>query len=199
MSPSLRGSWPFRSSCPPTAPFYWTQDLAVQRKPVRPIGGPALREAAGPAWHAKCSRALVLAAWPDLGADGNRGVPTAASIASADEVWALRCGRMDRPDPFGWLGSVIEGQFAVEAIAGEGAFGIVYRGTHLGFEAPVAIKCLKMPADLQPEQRQAFLATFRAEARLLHRLSRRTTGIVQALDVGVATSPTGAWTPYTVM
>src|SRR5262245_5003887 len=106
---------------------------------------------------------------------------------------------MSRTDPFGWVGSAIDGQFSVEAVAGEGAFGIVYRGSHLGLEVPVAIKCLKIPADLTEAQRNGFVATFRAEARLLHRLSRRTTGIVQALDVGVATAPSGAWTPYLVM
>jgi len=46
---------------------------------------------------------------------------------------------MDRPDPFGWLGSVIEGQFAVEAIAGEGAFGIA---------SFWAVECLARGGDL---------------------------------------------------
>lgn len=106
---------------------------------------------------------------------------------------------MQTGDPFGWVGSIIDGQFAVEAPAGEGAFGIVYRGRHLGFDVPVAIKCLKIPADLGPEQREEFLARFREEARLLHRLSRRTMGIVQALDIGAAAAPSGQWAPYIVM
>src|SRR5689334_12391727 len=106
---------------------------------------------------------------------------------------------MQASDPFGWVGSVIDGQFAVEALAGEGAFGVVYRGRHLGFDAPVAIKCLKIPTGLSSEQQDEFLAKFRAEARLLHQLSRRTMGIVQALDIGAAAAPKGPWTPYIVM
>ena len=106
---------------------------------------------------------------------------------------------MHTGDPFGWVGSIIDGQFAVEAPAGEGAFGIVYRGRHLGFDVPIAIKCLKIPADLNAEGREDFLAKFREEARLLHRLSRRTMGIVQALDIGAAAAPSGQWAPYIVM
>ncbi|KYF92017.1 hypothetical protein BE20_01735 [Sorangium cellulosum] len=102
-------------------------------------------------------------------------------------------------DPFGWVGSTIGGKLLVDAVAGEGAFGVVYRATHLGFQEQVAVKCLKIPADLSLEERGALLDTFEREARLLHRLSRRTTGIVQALDVAAATSPEGHWTPYLVM
>ncbi|AUX39693.1 protein kinase [Sorangium cellulosum] len=102
-------------------------------------------------------------------------------------------------DHFGWVGATIDGQFAVEAVAGEGGFGVVYRGTHLAFEAPIAVKCLKIPSDLGEDGRAALLARFRAEARLLHRLSRLTTGVAQALHVGAATAPSGRWAPYIVM
>jgi class 3 adenylate cyclase/tetratricopeptide (TPR) repeat protein len=106
---------------------------------------------------------------------------------------------MQLTDPFGWVGTTIDGQFVVEAVAGEGAFGVVYRGTHIGLDAPIAIKCLKLPGELSKEEQQSFLGTFRDEARILHRLSRRTLGIVQALDVGAAGAPSGQWTPYTIM
>ncbi|XXX76872.1 tetratricopeptide repeat protein [Sorangium sp. So ce134] len=102
-------------------------------------------------------------------------------------------------DPFGWVGTTMGGKLLVDAVAGEGAFGVVYRATHLGFQEQVAVKCLKIPANLSLEERASLLDTFEREARLLHRLSRRTTGIVQALDVSAATSPAGHWTPYIVM
>ncbi len=106
---------------------------------------------------------------------------------------------MQTPDPFGWVGAILDDQFEVESVAGEGSFGVVYRATHLALDVPVAIKCLKVPFGLPEDERPAVLATFRGEARLLHQLSRRSSGIVQALAVGAATSPSHVWTPYIVM
>ena len=44
--------------------------------------------------------------------------------------------------------------------------------------------------------REAFLRAFMYEGKLLHRLSRSDAGVVQALDIGAAVAPSGAWTPY---
>ncbi|MGK4008182.1 serine/threonine-protein kinase [Sorangium sp. So ce1036] len=104
-----------------------------------------------------------------------------------------------RQDPFGWVGTTLDEHFAVAAVAGEGGFGIVYRGLHRGLRVPVAIKCLKLPAHLGAAERERFLKRLRTEARLLHLLSRQTAGIVQALHVGAAIAPSGAWTPYLIM
>ena len=46
-------------------------------------------------------------------------------------------------DPFGLVGTTLDGEYRVDAVAGEGGFGVVYRGLHLGLEQPVAIKALK--------------------------------------------------------
>jgi class 3 adenylate cyclase/tetratricopeptide (TPR) repeat protein len=102
-------------------------------------------------------------------------------------------------DVFGWVGNTIDGRYAVERVIGEGGQGLVYRARHLGFEVPIAVKCLKIPLELETQRRAALLESFRAEARLLHRLSRKTAGIVQALDIGAATAPSGGWCPYIVM
>ncbi len=42
--------------------------------------------------------------------------------------------------------------------------------------------------------RAPFLQEVREEARLLHRLPRKTAGIGQALEAGAALSPRGVWT-----
>ncbi|AGP33676.1 serine/threonine-protein kinase [Sorangium cellulosum] len=102
-------------------------------------------------------------------------------------------------DFFGWVGTTIEGRYRVDEVVGEGGFGVVYRGYHLGFDEAVAIKCLKLPTTMSTPQRETFLAAFIEEGRLLHRLSRASAGIVQALDVGASLSPTGVWTPYLVL
>jgi len=106
---------------------------------------------------------------------------------------------MDNADPFGWVGRTIDGKFEVESIVGEGGFGVVYRGRHLGFGDAIAIKCLKIPPGVRGAARDEFRSAFLEEGRLLRKLSCATTGIVQALDAGDAMSPSGVWTPYLVL
>ena len=65
---------------------------------------------------------------------------------------------MHTGDPFGWVGSIIDGQFAVEAPAGEGAFGIVYRGRHLGFDVGEARVGRLVDVDVDAEDRADALA-----------------------------------------
>lgn len=48
-------------------------------------------------------------------------------------------------DVFRLRGNAIEGKYRVDEPAGEGGFGVVYRGWHLTFEHAIAIKCLKVP------------------------------------------------------
>ncbi|HMJ16486.1 MAG TPA: serine/threonine-protein kinase [Polyangiaceae bacterium] len=102
-------------------------------------------------------------------------------------------------DPFAWTGATVDGKYRVDAVVGEGGFGVVYRAYHLGFGEKVAIKCLRIPPTLVGGERDRFFSSFLAEGRLLHQLSKSTAGIVQALDVGGAISPNKAWTPYLVM
>ncbi|HMY15865.1 MAG TPA: bifunctional serine/threonine-protein kinase/formylglycine-generating enzyme family protein [Polyangium sp.] len=102
-------------------------------------------------------------------------------------------------DPFAWVGQTIDGKFRVEEVVGEGGFGVVYRAQHLGLGESVAVKCLKIPPALSPEERDKFHQSFLEEGRILRRLSRTTAAVVQALDVGAAFAPNGAWAPYLVL
>jgi serine/threonine-protein kinase len=43
-------------------------------------------------------------------------------------------------DHFGREGRVIDAKIRVDSAVGEGAFGVVYRAHHLGFEETVALK-----------------------------------------------------------
>jgi serine/threonine-protein kinase len=102
-------------------------------------------------------------------------------------------------DPFGWVGATVDGKYRVDKVVGHGGFGIVYQAHHLGFEEKVALKCLKLPKELQGGDRDRFRDSLVAEGRLLLQLSRATTGVVQALDVGAVVSPSKTWTPYLVL
>ena len=102
-------------------------------------------------------------------------------------------------DPFQLDGFVIDGKYRVATVVGDGGFGVVYRGVHKGFGELIAIKCLKLPGELDEAAREALLEQLREEGRILHRLSKVTSGIVQALDVGAFDAPSGAWVPYLVL
>ena len=102
-------------------------------------------------------------------------------------------------DPFGWVGQTIDDAFIVEEVVGEGGFAVVYRGHHKGFDEKVAVKALKFPTKLGEAERDRFLESFKSEGKLLRKLSSANAGIVQALDVGASTSPSGTWTPYLIL
>src|SRR5580700_1262919 len=88
-------------------------------------------------------------------------------------------------DLFGIVGTTQAGIFQVERFVAEGGFAVVYRAYHQGFRAPVALKCLKVPDAMTPEQRAAFLEKFREEGELLFRLSALVPAVVRPLHVDV--------------
>ncbi|MCC6523897.1 MAG: protein kinase, partial [Polyangiaceae bacterium] len=102
-------------------------------------------------------------------------------------------------DAFGLCGTVLGDKYRVLEVVGEGGFGVVYRGVHAGFDAPIALKCLKVPPHFDRRAEQALVEGLRTEGRLLLRLSQRTSGIVQALDVGSFETARGARVPYLVL
>ncbi len=102
-------------------------------------------------------------------------------------------------DPFEICSTTIEGKYRILSVVGDGGFGVVYRGIHIGFGELIGIKCLKLPHALPEAERAGLLEQLRDEGRLLHRLSKATSGIVQALDVGAFVTPAGVWVPYLVL
>ena len=102
-------------------------------------------------------------------------------------------------DPLALVGQVLDGTYRIDALVGEGGFGVVYKAFHLRFEEPVAVKCLKIPGSFAPETREAFLRKFREEGKLLFQLSQGTLGIVRSIALGDVTTPSGVWAPYVVL
>ena len=100
----------------------------------------------------------------------------------------------EREDPFGLVGTVIQGKYRVDQLIGEGGFGVVYRGYHLSFEQPVAIKCLKVPAHFTRNARAVFLDRFRTEGK--HLANLRHDAIVRVFDFGC---PPAAKVPFLVL
>jgi eukaryotic-like serine/threonine-protein kinase len=101
-----------------------------------------------------------------------------------------------KSDPFGIVGTVVEGRYRVERVAGQGGFGVVYRAQHLGFAAPIALKVLKLPEHWTRERRDARLASFQREGRMLFELSALHPSIVRAFETGTIDTPDGARAPY---
>ncbi|MCA9670413.1 MAG: SEL1-like repeat protein [Myxococcales bacterium] len=101
-------------------------------------------------------------------------------------------------DPFQLIGTTLDGNVTVESVVGEGGFGVVYRGQHTAFGEPVAIKVLKLPASLDPSQRDVFLNKFQLEARILYKLSQNTLNVVRPIHFGSTETAVG-WAPYCVM
>jgi serine/threonine-protein kinase len=124
-------------------------------------------------------------------------------------------------DPFGLVGQLLDGQFRVEALIGEGGFSAVYRGVHAGLGEPIAIKCLKIPASVWTPPPAAgadpasggpttpvmgtvlvdsFVKRFRDESRILYRLGQGNLNIVRCIASGTTLAPaTGALVPYMVL
>lgn len=102
-------------------------------------------------------------------------------------------------DPFGLVGQVLDGQFRVDELVGEGGFSAVYRGHNLGLNEPIAIKSLKLPVALQTSLVETFVQRFRDESRLLYRLSQGNLHIVRSIAAGTTTSSSGVLVPFMIL
>jgi serine/threonine protein kinase len=98
-------------------------------------------------------------------------------------------------DPFGLVGTTVADRYRVEALVGEGGFAVVYRATHAALGQTVALKCLKVPPHFTPGARQAFLAKFEDEGRILSKLGGHPS-IVGVRDLGVCRDGAGQEVPF---
>ncbi|WP_394822725.1 serine/threonine protein kinase [Pendulispora albinea] len=103
-------------------------------------------------------------------------------------------------DPFGLLGQVLDGQFRIDEVMGEGSASVLYRGEHVGFDAKVAVKCLKLQSQLESAHVETFMRRFREEGRVSFKLSLGHGHIVRCITIGTTLAPkSGALVPYTVL
>ena len=109
-------------------------------------------------------------------------------------------GKVATVDLYGLVGQVLDGQFRVDRLVGEGGFSVVYRGLHVGLDEPVAIKCLKLPAQVGSAVVEAFIRRFRDESKIHYRLSRGSLHIARTIAAGTTMAPAiGAVVPYMVL
>jgi serine/threonine protein kinase len=102
-------------------------------------------------------------------------------------------------DPFDLVGDTLDGQFRVVAFVGEGDLSVVYKGHHIGVDAPVAIKCLDLPTTLDGALVRPLVESFREASRLHYKLARGNLNIAQSIGGGSTLAPaTGMIVPYLV-
>lgn len=100
-------------------------------------------------------------------------------------------------DPFRLVGERLDGKYEIRAVVAEGGFGVVYRADHRTLRKPVAVKVLKVPADLAGPTRKQFLQKFELEAQTIARLDHP--AIVRVLDFGASPMPEGEAAPWMVL
>jgi serine/threonine protein kinase len=105
---------------------------------------------------------------------------------------------MDAMDPFDLVGDVLDG-FRVEEFIGEGALSVVYRARNVGLAAPACVKCLNLPATLDPSFAQSIVMSFQEGCKLHYRLARGHLVIAQTFASGTTVAPrTGSQVHYIV-
>src|SRR5512140_2205932 len=106
---------------------------------------------------------------------------------------------MPPTDPLDLVGTTIAGKYTIERAAGEGAYAVVYKATHLIWKRPVAIKVFKGLASFSAQERAQLIEALIQEGSLLAELSERSAAICQARDVGTLTTRNGLNAPYMVL
>jgi len=99
-------------------------------------------------------------------------------------------------DPFKLVGTIVDGRYRVERVAGRGGYGVVYRAFHISFESTIALKVLKLPDDLPFDKSTRQRVAFQREGKVLFELSSLHPSIVKAFETGVVTLADGSVAPY---
>ena len=94
------------------------------------------------------------------------------------------------------VGRTVDGRYRVERFVARGGFGAVFQATHAALGRAVALKVLRVPEGLQGAARDAFLASFRDEARTLAALDHP--ALVRVSDFGTLVME-GDAVPWMVM
>ena len=102
-------------------------------------------------------------------------------------------------DPLGILGVLVAEKYRIEHLVGQGTHSIVYKAQQTIWKEPVAIKFYRSLEQAPVSMRDALVADFTKEGRLLAMLSSRSAAVVQARDVGTFSTPEGLWIPYMVL
>ncbi|MBI5516188.1 MAG: serine/threonine protein kinase [Deltaproteobacteria bacterium] len=100
-------------------------------------------------------------------------------------------------DQLGLEGATLDGRYEVRQVIARGGFGTVYRGLQRDLDRPVAIKILRFPKHLGPEDYHGHLDSFRREAMIIARLSHP--AVVKVHDFGISALPDGKQVPWMVM
>jgi serine/threonine-protein kinase len=103
---------------------------------------------------------------------------------------------MATSDPFELLGTIVDGRYRIDAVAGRGGYSVVYRAFHLSFESSIALKVLKLPQGLTVDRRNHHLGAFQREGKVLFELSLAHPSIVKAFEAGVVVLFDGMVAPY---
>ncbi len=102
-------------------------------------------------------------------------------------------------DSLGLIGKTIAEKYVVERVVGQGGFGIVYRATHMIWQQPVALKFFTALSVTSEDMRAHLMDQFVQEGKLMADLSRSTSAVVQARDIGLYQTESKQWLPYTVL
>jgi serine/threonine-protein kinase len=106
---------------------------------------------------------------------------------------ASRASEEKLRDRFGLVGKTL-GDYLIERVVATGGFGVVYYGSHQVIRQPAAIKVLKLPDTLDPQERDTFARMFLDEAQTIAALKHP--AIVNVLDFKVSPVPFGGDTPW---